>query len=185
MRQLTQAPPERLAVDRTTGQRPVERRGIAPVGRSAPAIPGPAESDLIEDAGRRPPDTVPALAGLLNDSLGAYLEAIGKLSLLTAEEEVVLAKAIVLGRQIVAEPERAILSLWNWTTGGTERDTRAANPAYRLPYGTESERIIRSAVEAAAVEGSLPAPPDIPPLGADEPLGQDRLARRARSLLAA
>jgi RNA polymerase primary sigma factor len=185
MRPLTRARSERLTPDRSIGGRPVERGEIAPVGRYIPALPGLAESDLIEDAGRGPPDVVPSLASLLNDSLGAYLEAIGRLSLLTAEEEVVLAKAIVLGRQIVAEPERAILSLWNWTTGGTERDTRAANPAYRLPFGTETERIICSAVEAAAAEGSLPAPPDIPPVGADESMDQDRLDRRARSLLVA
>jgi len=114
-----------------------------------------------------PSEVIPASRDLLRDSLGAYLVEIGKLSLLTAEEEVVLAKAIVLGRQIIDEPERAIFSLWEWTTGETERDARASNPAYRLPFGTETERIVRSAVEAAAAEGSLPAPPYIPPVGAD------------------
>ena len=132
-----------------------------------------------------PSEVIPASGDLLRDSLGAYLVEIGKLSLLTAEEEVVLAKAIVLGRQIIDEPERAIFSLWEWTTGETERDARASNPAYRLPFGTETERIVRSAVEAAAAEGSLPAPPDIPPVGADGSIGESGFVRNARSLLVA
>jgi len=185
MRPLTQAASERSAPGRTAGRHPIERGRIAPVDRSPPARSRPAESDLIEDTGRGPPDVVPALGGLPNDSLGAYLDAIGRLSLLTAEEEVVLAKAIVLGRLIVTEPERAIFSLWEWTTRETERGTRASNPAYRLPFGTETQRIVHSAVEAAAAEGSLPAPPDIPPVGANKTMGQDRFVRRMRSLLAA
>jgi RNA polymerase sigma factor (sigma-70 family) len=132
-----------------------------------------------------PSEVIPASGDLLRDSLGAYLVEIGKLSLLTAEEEVVLAKAIVLGRQIIDEPERAIFSLWEWTTGETERDTRASNPAYRLPFGAETERIVRSAVEAAAAEGSLPAPPFIPPVGADDSIGESGFVRNARSLLVA
>jgi RNA polymerase sigma factor (sigma-70 family) len=132
-----------------------------------------------------PSEVIPASGDLLRDSLGAYLVEIGKLSLLTAEEEVVLAKAIVLGRQIIDEPERAIFSLWEWTTGETERDTRASNPAYRLPFGAETERIVRSAVEAAAAEGSLPAPPYIPPVGADGSIGESGFVRNARSLLVA
>jgi hypothetical protein len=165
MRPLAHAPSERLAPDRTPGRLP--------------------ESGLLEDASRGPPEFIPVAGGLLNDTLGAYLGAIGKLILLTAEEEVVLAKAIVLGRQIVAEPARAIFSLWDWTMRETERDTRASNPAYRLPFGTETERLVRSAVEAASADGSLPAPPDSPPVGADGPMGKSGLVRNARSLLAA
>ena len=86
-----------------------------------------------------------------------YLGEIRGVRLLTAEEEVVLAKAIELGRQIVAAPERAIFSLWDWTRRETERDTRATEPAYGLPFALEAERMVRSALRAAAAEGALPA----------------------------
>jgi RNA polymerase primary sigma factor len=139
---------------------------------------------LLEGADHGSSEFVPASDDLLNDTLAAYLGAIGRLGLLAAGEEVVLAKAIVLGRQIVAEPERAIFSLWEWTTRETERDTRAANPAYRLPFGTETERIVRSAIAAAAAEGSLPAPPDIGAAGADGPASDGALVREAHRRLA-
>ncbi len=184
MRPVAHAPSERLAPDRTPGSSHVERGWIGPVDRVAPALPGPAGTGWIEDPGRRPSELVPADGDSVGDTLDAYLGAIGKLSLLTAEEEVVLAKAMVLGRQIVAEPERAIFSLWEWTRGETERDTRASNPAYRLPFEVEVDRIVRSALEAAAGEGSLPAPPDIGAVGADRPANDGALVREARRRLA-
>ena len=126
---------------------------------------------------------MPAGGDALADSLGAYLGEIGKLSLLTAEEEVVLAKAIQLGRQIVHEPERAILSLWDWTTRQTEHHTRVSKPAYRLPFGAEANRIVRSALEAA--EGPLALPPDIPAVGAGGRVSDAARVREARRLVAA
>ena len=183
MRPLARAPSERRAPDRIPGPRPLETRGIEAVDRVAPP-PGRPGTGSIENSGRRPFELVPADGDSLGDTLDAYLGAIGKLSLLTAEEEVVLAKAIVLGRQIVAEPERAIFSLWEWTRRETERDTRASNPAYRLPFEVEADRIVRSALEEAAGEDALPAPPDIGPVGAGRPASDGVLVREARGRLA-
>jgi len=151
--------------------------------RVAPAAPRQAEADSLEDTGGRPLELLPTVGGLAGDALDAYFAEIGKLSLLKAEEEVVLAKAIELGRQIVGEPERAVFSLWQWTTRETECETRASNPAYRLPFAAEVERIVRSALEVAAAEGSFPALPDIPAVGDGGRAGEGALVRQARSLV--
>ena len=176
--------------DRTRAARPPspvrdDAGAVLRSDRVAPAAPGRAGADSSEDTRGRPLELVPAVGGPVDDALGAYFGEIGKLSLLTAEEEVVLAKAIELGRQIVGEPERAVFSLWEWTTRETERETRASHPAYRLPFAAEAERIVRSALEAAVAEGCFPAPPDIPPVGDGGRAGEGALVRQARSLVAA
>jgi len=153
--------------------------------RVAPAAPRRAAADSIEDTGGRPLELLPTVGGLAGDALDTYFSEIGQLSLLKAEEEVVLAKAIELGRQIVGEPERAVFSLWEWTTRETECDTRASNPAYRLPFAAEAGRIVRSALEVAVAEGSFPAPPDIAAVGDGGRAGEGALVRQARSLVAA
>ena len=112
--------------------------------RPAPASPATAASSDDDD---EPAEVVPTDDLLdIEDSTRLYLREIARVPLLTAEEEVMLAKTMELGRRIESDPATAVLDLHVWAVNGTEPKARTTHPRFAHRFVAESERIVRAAL---------------------------------------
>jgi RNA polymerase primary sigma factor len=156
-----------------------------PAGIEAPEKLAPAD---VEEPSKEELEALSADMIGIDDPVRMYLKEIGKVALLSAEEEVVLAKAIELGEQIIVEPWKAVVSLHEWTLHDTERKTRTTKSQHRLPFGPETHAMVAAALAFEECADLFVPVPDFHLAKASKDAqspGTTALLKEARRLLAA